>query len=614
MAMMPPGMVGPNPIGQIGPPGQTPPSPADLARQRDNKKRDIRRQEGAAALDVLKSNPQIASGTPTVPGAAGTVPQPTGWTPPAAAPALPERQPIPAAPEMGRPIDPTTGQPLAVPELHPAQYTPPNYNAAQYEAPKKGLQYLALAAGMLFPGSPLAHMASGFTQGMNQGAQQNYERKQQQAEQQFKVDQNAAQAKFQNENAIKQAEFQHENALFSAGTEEAKRIFLNKQAAQGVDIENATRTWQNGVDAATDARQKHALGQDAQGNPWTLPPELARPLPANATNLQRAQRAAGQASFFSKYGGTAAAAAAEQQASMYNTAWQHEQQITTRLRVASAQIEAANARAVASMQNSWNIHTDTQSQENARTDFRERRLDARELREKYKVASDLNAAGQRDYVQFQALRDKASKPTYLTNPDGTPVLNNGERVIKMPAALSSPDARAAFVDTLKKIGKEKDPFGAATYYAEQLPEELQTVRQALTLYGSALDKRYRATGRDIPSFQPPPPPKLSIPGLDMKNPKVMSLLQEASDAGLKLTDPDVIARIKEKAGIPGGPAAVNAPVDARHPDAPIFNALRGLGNIPQTSTAGQIDSQARAAGLTPGTPAWNNYMRSHAAR
>jgi hypothetical protein len=73
---------------------------------------------------------------------------------------------------------------------------------AQYHAPKPGMEYLAAGLALLFPGAPIARLATQFIAGSQQGAQQRYEREQ-------KQDDTA------NQNAT--AQYQYKQALIQRG-------------------------------------------------------------------------------------------------------------------------------------------------------------------------------------------------------------------------------------------------------------------------------------------------------------------------------------------------------------------------------------------------------------
>jgi hypothetical protein len=78
------------------------------------------------------------------------------------------------------------------------QYVTPQLQQPQYQGPKKGLEYLALGLGLLFPGAPIGRLAAGFAGGLNQGAQQKYQRQEQQATEQNQQARDTAQANFEN--------------------------------------------------------------------------------------------------------------------------------------------------------------------------------------------------------------------------------------------------------------------------------------------------------------------------------------------------------------------------------------------------------------------------------
>jgi hypothetical protein len=89
-----------------------------------------------------------------------------------------------------------------------------------------------MAARLLFPGAPIARMAAALAGGLQQGAEQKFQRNEKVPEQQYKVAQDKA-----------QPECQNAQARYGAASDEAKRAFVNRQAQRGVDAETASASF-----------------------------------------------------------------------------------------------------------------------------------------------------------------------------------------------------------------------------------------------------------------------------------------------------------------------------------------------------------------------------------
>lgn len=95
----------------------------------------------------------------------------------------------------------------------PPQYTPPQLQQPKYTPPKAGLEYLAAGLSLLFPQSPIARIAGGFAGGLQQGAENRYERAQQQATTTNQQNTAQAQAKYQNDLQL----YQYNQGLIDRG-------------------------------------------------------------------------------------------------------------------------------------------------------------------------------------------------------------------------------------------------------------------------------------------------------------------------------------------------------------------------------------------------------------
>lgn len=134
--------------------------------------------------------PQVAPG-PISPAPPPAVPPAGGASPAATAPGGAPSPPLgnaagPAAPPVDYNTPLKSPDPLVVPPP-PAHETVPQFQGAEYHKPAKGLEYLALGIGLLFPGAPIGKAAASFAQGLNQGADSRYKRDEGAAEKQYEV-------------------------------------------------------------------------------------------------------------------------------------------------------------------------------------------------------------------------------------------------------------------------------------------------------------------------------------------------------------------------------------------------------------------------------------------
>lgn len=497
---LPAGIAGPNPAAAIA------------ARKRKNEKRDEQRKAGAQALR-------------TVAGQNSTADAPPQYTPP----------PGPA-PQQGPPVDPATGKPMAAPQMQS-----PDFKPAEYVPPKKGLEYLALGLGLLFPGAPIARIASGFSGGLQQGAQQKYERAEHTAEQQFKV----AEAKAH-------AEYQNAQARYGVASDEAKRAYVNLQEQRGVAKEKAEADFANAKVRYDAAQQQRARGTDPKtGQPFVVPPALQAPLPPNAGVRDHAMREHALSQFYTSVGATDIAAQHAAQAKEYvDQAKQQQSQAASLMRTMYT-VQHADARAYAHMAQSAAIHADSEARADAREEYRARRDDLRDLRQD---------ATHRDALRTQAFRlgntfehdyVKAITEQKTYNPDGT------EAGIKKPATISDPGLKKALAQAFQRITKDADPVGLAQHIADatfKMDDPASATAKSLLVQRAEYAELTRKS-QGLPVLPKPEAYYAALDrqaqqhmlksiGLNLNDPRVKSWMDKLTQAGIDPSSPEALAAIK----------------------------------------------------------------------
>lgn len=487
-ASLPPGLNGkPNPAAV---------PPAVAARQRHDDKKD---QATRIGRQVLRSQQQPQNSTSDA------------FTPPT------------KAPQETAPLDPVTKQPMAVPQQAQTPFTP-----AQYVAPKKGLEYLALGLGLLFPGAPIAKAAAGFAQGLQQGAQNSYQRREQQAEQQYKVKQAQAQTDFANA-----------SAKYGAASEEAHRAFINAQAQFGVDEHNAEFKWQQ-------QQQLRQRGIDPKTNkPFVLPKNLATPPPRGAGAMTYAQWESAQARFYTGLGATDQAASHAKAAEDYVTqARQQQTQAAEFARTVYVQSHE-DARSANAQANEWARHADTE----AHADARALLADGRQRNTFRNEAVRLGRQADVDWV-------KAIQPEQTYNPDGT------VSAVKKPAVISDPNLKKSLTQAFLQISRSPDPEGLAAHLASKFTGDnpaAATAAQILNERGAAAAAARQSQA--LPIFARPESYYENVEaqaqqalfkrfGLNPNDPRVKSALDKATAAGQDPSDPEILSAIKKDLNAP----------------------------------------------------------------
>jgi hypothetical protein len=481
------------------------------------------------------------------------------------------------APQDAGPVGPD-GKPMAAPQERTSTFTP-----AKYEPPKKGLLYAAAALALLFPGSQIGRAAGAFAQGLNTGADQKYQRDEKTAEQTFQADKANAQTDYQN--AI---------SKYGAASEQSHRAFLNLQVANGAKLDQAESAWKQQVAALQQKQGLYVQGLGPDGKPIPPPPALARPLPPNAGAADYAAHESALADWYNTNGMTGpgaqhAASATEYQKQVSAEATQNAELNRTIMTLqasadrTNATINAAAARQEGEFRNQWAM------------------LGAREA----------------DQYRDQAVRSngEASK---LWSSLTTPVTDQYGQTKPPIVAPGSPlfqSLNGAMAQMQKGQGR-MDPQGYAQYVIDNTPslKDNPIAAQVLQAKAQGLEFTMRSNGyQPVPFIAPPIAPQ--------HPPSALSFAQDALSHQVPLAN--IQQAMKDQHYSPGeiattlktlqhvSPASA-APVDRAHPDAPLLGVASGIQHVIQTSGAPQNhEAAARAAGLTPGSPAWNNYMRTH---
>lgn len=540
--------------------------------------------------------PAPAAAPAPQPGASVARPPQAGAPPPVAAPPRPEPQsplaepvaPRPTAESLGLkppqdtgPLD-ASGKPMAAPEKRDTAFTP-----AKYEPPKKGLLYAAAALSLLFPGSQIGRAAGSFAQGLNQGAQQKYQREEKTAEQKFEADK-----------ANAQTDYQNASAKYGAASEQAKRAFLNLQVANGATLEKATAAWD--AEQANRA-QRQALfekGLDAQGKPIQPPPALAKPLGPKASASDYAQHENALAQWYDDHGIKGPAAQHAATAAEYQKQVQAQITQAGELQRTMATITAAANRTNATIAAAAGRQEQAFRQQFAMLDYRER-----------------------DRYREQASRSTA-EANKLWSGLTTPVTDGFGQTKPAIVDPKSPlyGALTTAMRGMTQGSGRYDPQGYAEYVINNTPslKDNPIAQQVLQARATGLEMTLRSNGYQPVPFVAPPETKHPAGGTTAlsfaqdaisHNVPLANIPQAMHDSGF--SQPEIATTLKTLKVAQPRP---EAPVDPRHPDAPALSVARGLQVVTGGPTKTDPSATARAAGLTPGTPAWDNYMRTHPAQ
>ena len=383
------------------------------------------------------------------------------------APPAPTAKPAVLAPPAG-----PDGQPMAVPQEQSLSYAAP-----QQQPPKKGLEYLALGLGLLFPGAPIAHAAAGFATGLGLGSQNRYKNDTANAQEQFKV-----------QEANAQNEYKGAVAKYGAASDEAQRAFVNQQQQNGADQATAEAAWKANVADLNRRQTLWQAGMGGDGKPVPLPPALARALPPNAPATAYVQQSMAQAKWYGDHGMGQKADELNKQASDYQKQVDQQDKFNQQMQMLDIRQAHSDELADRRAQNSENLavirEQGTIAREEAARSSRELVQDVHQM-QAYRI--DANHA----YNTASADLTKLTKPTQKIGPDGTPT---GESV---PPLLDKPGI-AVLNKKLAEVRGEAAKGGDPQAYARFLAGQDSTppaVGQVLQDYGTAFDLEARGRGR-----------------------------------------------------------------------------------------------------------------------
>jgi hypothetical protein len=442
-----------------------------------NAKRDQKRKDAARVMRAVAPPPGTVAPPATAPRPAGQQPQ---------------NATSDAAPQLAQPKTPVPTE------------TVPQFQAAQYQPPKKGLEYLALGLGILFPGAPIAKMAAGFAGGLQQGAEASYQRRERTAEQQYGAQQAQAQASFENQKATRAAELE---------TNQIK--FANDQA----NYQRAQQLRQQGIDPTT-------------GRPFVLPPQLQRVLPPglnrapSATDYLRHEQAL--AGFYAGVGATDQAAlhkslAADYQKQAIDDANNARILNMTLLREReSERHQERQFQHSEDQQNRMFTHSENMAQARFGDELylqalREAHQDARSTLVNPEKKAALRDEAMRAESTFRADWAKAIRspldqngaPKTIKDATGADMRDPSGNPMYVPARVSAPEA-AALAKMFTAIDRNPDPAGLAQRYVDSSPGLKPEAQQLLIQRGLYRDLLRRSQGGVVPP-QPPGSDKATNP-------------------------------------------------------------------------------------------------------
>jgi hypothetical protein len=549
-------------------------------------------------LPPLQVNPPAGTPPATVASAPATPPQ-SGAAP--SAPASAPASPAPSRPSSGNapapppaasgpaPLKQVPGQEVPLDQAPPAptaKYEAPTlesatYKAPEYHAPNKGLEYAAMALALLFPGAPIGRAASSFVQGMNTGAQQRYQRDEQTAKDQYEAAKGKADT--DNQGAIAAANAKFQNA-------EAYDRYMATKTAVGNDNQDRIFT------ARQNAR-RDGTNPDT-GRPFQLPPALAKPPDPRKGYDALAQWHQARAAAYTALGATTPAAQEDAAAKEAMTAAEQARTQAAELDRTIMTINAANARTSAE------IGAAAGRQE---AEFRNgwAMLDARESQQYRDQATRVNGDANKLWANLT-----------------TPITDQYGQTKPPVVAPGSPlyQSLTVAMKGMQQGQGRMDPQGYAQYVIDNTPslKDNPIAQQVLQAKAEGLEFTMRANGYQPVPFIPPPKLDsatiLKHAGVNPSDPKVQAWRAQATSAGIDPDSPEALAAMKNdlKGGAGGAAPRPSAPVDPAHPDAPVLGVLKGAqGVLAQPGAKPDPVAMARAAGLTPGTPAWNTFMRTH---
>jgi len=492
------------------------PSAAPAARDRKSAKTDAKRREGTALRQAV---------TPSSPSSGGA-PAPSGQAAP------PQLGTAPPPPQM--------------------ENTP--FAAAQYKKPSNALEYLAAGLALLFPGSAIGQAGGALAKGLNTGAEQGYQRREDQAKEQYTAQQNAANVTYENA-----------KAAYDAGLAEQQRAFAN-----------AKIVWDNNAALRSKGLNPLKVGPDGQPTPFRYPtlgqatPKVPKGGDQTAATMAGYDRLIQLAARNGDDG--AVTRYTTEQKDYQQTALQTQKDVAAWQKVLVTQ-QQENARAAAGI----GARYAAIGAANARTSAE---IGSREVlenqREHFEVWHDQFKAALGDPQKKLQLQAEATRGTQtlatdlreLTVPHGT-----------MPPAISFGSADwQTLQKAMMSIRNSSDP----QTFAKHLIADTKNVnfQNLFQQAGDVYALQHTANGRQIK-------PDMSIPnayGLganlpkgssgaplfhyDLKIPAVKAGYDKAKAAGLNLDDPQVHAAIVHDAGLGGATPSL--------PTVPVPPTARGL--------------------------------------
>jgi hypothetical protein len=503
-AALPPGIAGgPNPASAV------------RARTRENAKRDQRRRDDAKIARQVKGSPQ---------------------PPPATPPNSTSDQP----PQLAQPAAP-------VPQMTAPTMQQPSYQSPFSDPHTRGLEYAAIGLSLLFPGSPISHLAAGAAHGLKQGADEKYARDEQAAQQKYQVAREQAQSTFQNqEEAYKAAQLQ------------AQTNFQNAQ----VKYEQDQQLRNQGIDPRT-------------GKPFNVPPVLQRIVPPGQNRQPTLQdyenHERGLANFYTSVGAKALASEHDEAAKAYNAqaveaqreaaAWAKEMAtLRAEFMRQDRSIAAADARAARSEAATAGREQANQA-EHEDFEMRMHMLDFNVTkRPEYldKAANDSKAWSQ---SWLKAITPGTPKPvmgSLYAKPDGTTTPDK-RQAAPVPPALT-PEQQKVAQGYFSMIDKANDPVGMAQWLSEHTSIADNSSRGGTTLQTLMEERGRAAQWRRLANYLPitqntyPTLPKGGTASGGSKQPDTAAYRQavaagtaKAKAAGLDPNDPQVKKAIEDDA-------------------------------------------------------------------
>lgn len=492
---------------------------------------------------VQAALPPSVTGQPSAaPAGAPQAGAPTarGPVPPPAAPGL---KAVPGQDAVPQQTAPTPTAQYQAPPLESPTYTAPKEQSAQYKAPNKGLQYAAAAISLLFPGSQIARAAGGFSEGLTQGADAKFKRASDAAHEANRVAEANAGHQFE-------ADRDKDNATNQTRLAQAQGNFTSAQLADKTAAARATTDYNNQVSIYNDRQSKRAQGMNPDtGKAFQLPPALSKTPDPSLGYDGLAKWHQARALAYTQLGATGPASQEDAAAKSATT------QATNAANNARSLIEA-NAR----MRNEWAIHSDTESNENARhndtVDHEDRRALLADQGRRAEYGTKASAADKSLYTTWQQYTKPQTKIVEVKDPatgqvtatHAVPLVDDKGQAVLAPI---SGDLQKSLTKMVNAVRQDRDPQGAAAYYAAHLDNTPGGLagQEILQQAGEASSLRMYANGRVPEPHSFPKIAEAKTPaGVNLKDPKVVAWREEASSAGIDPDSAEAIAAMNKDLG------------------------------------------------------------------